>query len=133
MTPHIGEFRRLAGDWKNDFEKLEKLRSICQKYKVNMVLKGAYSAVCNQQGDVFFNPTGNPALATAGSGDVLTGIIGALLAQGLQPFEALKLGVYLHGMAGDQAVRELEMPWIQASDIIQFLPNAVGAIINRYL
>jgi len=133
LTPHVGEFRRLVGDWENDFEKLEKLRSICQKHKVNVVLKGAYSAVCNQQGDVFFNPTGNPALATAGSGDVLTGIIGALLAQGLQPFEALKLGVYLHGMAGDQAVRELEMPWIQASDIIQFLPNAVGAIINRYL
>jgi len=130
LTPHPGEFRRLVGEWKDDFDKLNKLSDICKKYKLNMVLKGAYSAVCNSQGEIFFNPTGNPGLATAGSGDVLTGIVGALIAQGLEPFDALRLGVYLHGSAGDQAVRELEMPWIQASDIVQFLSNAVGSIIK---
>ena len=131
LTPHPGEFKRLVGDWKNDFDKLDKLRAFCQKYKVNVVLKGANSAVCNSGGAVHFNPTGNPGMATAGSGDVLTGIVGALLAQGLIPFDALKLGVYLHGAAGDEAVRELEMPWIQASDIIRFIPNAVSALLNQ--
>lgn len=133
LTPHPGEFRRLVGEWKDDFDKLNKLSDICKKHKLNVVLKGAYSAVCNSQGEIFFNPTGNPGLATAGSGDVLTGIVGALLAQGLEPFDALRLGVYLHGAAGDQAVRELEMPWIQASDIIQFLSNAIGSLIKRCL
>lgn len=130
LTPHPGEFERLVGKSKNDLEKLEKLQKLCKKNKVNVVLKGAYSAVCNTQGEVYFNPSGNPGLATAGSGDVLTGIVGAFLAQGLPPFEALRLGVYLHGVAGDQAVRELETPWIQASDIIDFLPNAVSSLTN---
>ena len=131
LTPHPGEFKRLVGSWKDDYDKLEKLRGFCRKHTLNVVLKGAYSAVCDPEGEIHFNPTGNPALATAGSGDVLTGMIGALLAQGLQPFHALQLGVYLHGLAGDQAVRQLEMPWIQASDIIGFLPNAVGSVVNR--
>ncbi|MEQ9467760.1 MAG: NAD(P)H-hydrate dehydratase [Ekhidna sp.] len=128
LTPHPGEFERLVGKWKNDFEKLEKLQHLCRKYKLNVVLKGAYSSVCNVEGKVHFNPTGNPGLATAGSGDVLTGIVGAFLSQGLSSSDALRLGVYLHGAAGDQAVRELETPWIQASDIIDFLPNAVSAL-----
>lgn len=131
LTPHPGEFRRLVGNWKNDFERLEKLGAFCKKHRLNVVLKGAYSAVCNKEGEIYFNPTGNPALATAGSGDVLTGMIGALLAQGLVSFHALQLGVYLHGLAGDQAVRQLEMPWVQASDIIGFLPNAIGSVMNR--
>ncbi|WP_420577295.1 NAD(P)H-hydrate dehydratase [Ekhidna sp.] len=133
LTPHPGEFQRLVGKWKNDFDKLEQLSGFCQKHEVNMVLKGAYSAICDLNGHIHFNSTGNPALATAGSGDVLTGMIGGFLAQGLAPFDALRLGVYLHGLSGDQAVRELEMPWIQASDIIQFLPNAVGSVMNRCL
>ncbi|MEQ9303609.1 MAG: ADP/ATP-dependent (S)-NAD(P)H-hydrate dehydratase, partial [Marinoscillum sp.] len=128
LTPHPGEFKRLVGDWKNDFEKLDKLRVFCQKYKMNVVLKGAYSAVCNSEGAVHFNPTGNPGMATAGSGDVLTGIVGALLAQGLTPFDALKLGVYLHGSAGDEAVRGLQTPWILASNIVDFIPKAVRSV-----
>ena len=124
LTPHPGEFKRLAGTWKNDFEKLEKLRGLCKEHKLNVVLKGAFSAVCNLKGEVFFNSSGNPALATAGSGDVLTGIIGSFLAQGVTPFEALKLGVLLHGMAGDQAVETLKSSWIKASDIIDYLSKA---------
>lgn len=128
LTPHPGEFKRLVGEWKNDFDKLEMLREFCKKNKVNVVLKGAYSAVCNSDGEVYFNPTGNPGLATAGSGDVLTGIVGSLLAQGLSPFDALKLGVFLHGTAGDEAVREMKSPCLLASDIVQFMPKAICSL-----
>ncbi|MEP0984456.1 NAD(P)H-hydrate dehydratase [Ekhidna sp.] len=130
FTPHPGEFKRLVGEWENDFEKLEKLREICLVHKLNIVLKGAFSAVCNSGGKVYFNPTGNPGLATAGSGDVLTGIVGAFLAQGLVPFDALRLAVYLHGLAGDEAVRKLQTPWIQASEIIDHIPTAVRSLLN---
>lgn len=128
LTPHPGEFKRLVGSWKNDFEKLDKLRSFCRQLKVHVVLKGAYSAVCNSSGDVFFNSTGNPSMATAGSGDVLTGVIGSFLAQGLQPFDALRLGVYLHGLAGDEAVLQLESEWIQATDIVDHLRLAAASL-----
>ena len=97
LTPHPGEFKRLVGAWNNDDERLIKLRSFCQTWNVNTVLKGAFSAVCDKHGYVYFNSTGNPGMATAGSGDVLTGIVGALLAQGLKPIHALRLGVFLHG------------------------------------
>ncbi len=130
LTPHPGEFKKLVGEWKNDFDKLEKLRAFCSRHHLNVVLKGAYSAVCDSRGIIHFNPTGNPGLATAGSGDVLTGVVGALLAQGISPFEALRLAVFLHGAAGDEAVRKQESPWIQASDIIDFFPNSVASLVN---
>lgn len=129
LTPHPGEFRRLVGQWENDFEKLEKLRDFCRSNKVNVVLKGAYSAVCSTEGVTYFNSTGNPGLATAGSGDVLTGIIASFLAQGLAPLEALRLGVFLHGLAADQAVRKSQIPWMQASDIIECMPDAVASLL----
>lgn len=128
LTPHPGEFKRLVGDWKNDVDKLEKLRNFCKAHEVNMVVKGAYSAVCDKEGIIHFNPTGNPGLATAGSGDVLTGIIGAFLAQGLAPFHALLLGVYLHGLSGDLAVESVSSGWIQASDVVAFLPEAIASL-----
>lgn len=131
LTPHPGEFKRLVGDWTNDFEKLQKLRELCINNSLNIVLKGAFSAVCSSKGIVYFNPTGNPGLATAGSGDVLTGITAALLAQGLTPIHALRAGVFLHGAAGDEAVRELQTPWIQASDIIDFIPQAVNSLMSH--
>ncbi len=124
LTPHPGEFERLVGPWKDDFEKLELLRNLCKKYKLNVVLKGANSAVCDRRGIVFFNPTGNPGMATAGSGDVLTGVIAGLMAQGLVPKEALKTGVYLHGFAGDLAVKDMGQYSLIASDIIDYLPKA---------
>lgn len=128
LTPHVGEFRRLVGEWADDFEKLEKLRAFSLKYQVNVVLKGAYSAVCDSKGTVYFNPTGNPAMATAGSGDVLTGIIAALLAQKMTPIAALKLGVYVHGLAGDLAVASFHWQALQASDIIEFIPKALSLL-----
>ncbi len=125
LTPHPGELKRLVGDWTNDFEKLEKLRTLCINYKLNIVLKGVYSAVCNYKGEIYFNPTGNPGMATAGSGDVLTGIVSSFLAQRLEPFNALRLGVYIHGLAGDLAMKEIGENGLIASDIVGKIPNAM--------
>ncbi|MEQ9405277.1 MAG: NAD(P)H-hydrate dehydratase [Cyclobacteriaceae bacterium] len=125
LTPHPGEFKRLVGEWKNDFEKLEKLSHFCKKFNINIVLKGAWSAVCDTNGIIHFNSTGNPGMATAGSGDVLTGIVSSFLAQGLLPFDALRLGVFVHGRAGDLAAEELGEKSLIASDLITFLPKAL--------
>lgn len=125
LTPHPGEFRRLVGEWTDDFQKITLLRSFCQKHQLNVVLKGAFSAVCDIAGNVYFNPTGNPGMATAGSGDVLTGIIGALRCQGMQPFEAIRAGVYLHGHAGDLAKVDKGEISLMASDIIENIPSAL--------
>ncbi len=124
LTPHPGEFKRLVGDWNDDFEKLELLKSFCIKHKLNTVLKGAYSAVCDTEGNIYFNPSGNPGMATAGSGDVLTGIVSSLLAQGLNPFHALQLGVYIHGLAGDLAAVKVGQISLVASDIISCISNS---------
>lgn len=126
LTPHPGEFKRLVGDWKDDFQKLEMLRSFCIEHQVNVVLKGANSAVCDSNGVVYFNCSGNPGMATAGSGDVLTGIVSSFLAQGLQPIQALKLGVYIHGLAGDLAAGKKGVNGMIASDIIDEIPGAIS-------
>ncbi len=125
LTPHPGEFKRLVGEWKDDYEKLDKLRDLCQKYQLNVVLKGAFSAVCNVHGDVFFNPTGNAGMATAGSGDVLFGLVCGLLAQDKRPFESLISAVYIHGLAGDFAKQDLGMRSMTATDLIDYLPEAI--------
>lgn len=131
LTPHPKEFERLVGTWNNDFEKLDLLRELCIKFKINVVLKGAHSAVCDSVGNIHFNSTGNPGMATAGSGDVLTGIIGALLAQELTSFQALRLGVYLHGLAGDLGVQKVGMHSLIASDIVNELPRAFLQTIRK--
>ncbi|MCB0489267.1 MAG: NAD(P)H-hydrate dehydratase [Cyclobacteriaceae bacterium] len=123
LTPHPGEFRRLAGDWVNDFEKLEKGKQLAKQIEGVVVLKGAYSAIFNYNGRVYFNPTGNPGMATGGSGDVLTGILTALLAQGYTAFDAAVVGVYIHGAAGDLAAFEKGLHGLIASDIIDNIPS----------
>jgi len=128
LTPHPGEFERLVGEWKNDFEKLSMLQEFCMKQKVNVVLKGAYSVVCDSFGKIFFNPTGNPGMATAGSGDVLTGIVGAFLGQGLIPFQALRSAVYVHGLAGDLAAKKVGIVSLVASDIVEHISEAIKAL-----
>lgn len=127
LTPHPGEFARLVGTWKDDFEKLELLRNLCIKYKLNIVLKGAFSVVCDYHGIAYFNPTGNPGMATAGSGDVLTGVVASLIAQGMKPFKALRTGVYLHGLAGDLAEIDKGQYSLIASDLVEYLPRAFQA------
>ena len=116
LTPHPGELERLLGEWKNDFEKLDKARAFAEKYSCVLVIKGAHTLVV-YQGQGFINSTGNPGMATAGSGDVLTGIITGLLAQGYSAFQAAVFGVFLHGLAGDLAVTNKGLEAVVASDI----------------
>ena len=105
ITPHIGEFKRLCGDYKSDEEKLEKQIEFARKYKIIVVLKGIFTTIATPSEDLFFNTTGNSGMATAGSGDVLTGIILALLAQGYSAKNAACLGVFLHGYSADLALK----------------------------
>lgn len=128
LTPHPGEFRRLVGNSKDDFERLEMQRTLSAKLKSIVVLKGAYTSISMPNGDIFFNSTGNPAMATAGSGDVLTGLLTALLAQGYKPADAALLGVFIHGLAGDLATKKRYS--IIASDIIEEIPAAFGQVTS---
>lgn len=133
LTPHPKEFERLAGKWQNDFEKIEMQRSFAQKYNLIIVLKGANTSICLPSGNCYFNSTGNPGMATAGSGDVLTGIITGLLAQNYVPYEAAILGVYLHGLAGDLAAKKLGQESMLAGDLITFLGKAFKSIRKKYI
>jgi ADP-dependent NAD(P)H-hydrate dehydratase / NAD(P)H-hydrate epimerase len=121
LTPHPKEFERLFGKTKDDFERLELLRNKAKSLKINILMKGAHTIVANTEGVCFFNSTGNAGMATAGSGDVLTGIITGLLAQGYEPSDAAILGVYLHGLAGDFAAEKVGQEALIASDIVENL------------
>ena len=124
LTPHPKEMDRLEGQSIDSYERLTKARQLAEKLQGFVVLKGHYTAVCMPDGHVAFNSTGNAGMATAGSGDVLTGIITGLLAQGYQHRDACMLGVYLHGLAGDLAANDLGEESLIASDLIQYLPKA---------
>ncbi|MBN8681433.1 MAG: NAD(P)H-hydrate dehydratase [Chitinophagales bacterium] len=124
LTPHPKEFERLFGTSDNDFERLERLRQAAETHQVCIVLKGAHSACATPSGTVFFNSSGNPGMATAGSGDVLTGVLTGLLAQGYSPEESMVLGVYLHGRAGDLAAAANSMSALMASDLTEWLGKA---------
>jgi len=128
LTPHPGEFRRLVGSWQNDFERLELQRHLAQQHQIVVVLKGAHSSIALPNGEVYFNSTGNSGMATAGSGDVLTGILTALLAQGYPSEHAALMGVYLHGLAGNLCLDEQTKESMIASDIIQQLGKAFKLI-----
>ena len=118
LTPHPKEFERLVGKWTDDYHKLEMLKTFSVKYECVVVLKGAYTAIA-YQGKVWFNSSGNAALATAGSGDVLTGIICSLLAQGYTSLEASLMGVYVHGRTADISIESEEsMESFIASSVI---------------
>lgn len=129
LTPHPKEFARLVGEWSNDFERLLKLQRFSKKINSVVVLKGAYTTIACPSGNVYFNPTGNPGMATAGSGDVLTGILTGLMSQGYFAEEAAILGVYVHGLAGDLAAREKGMTSLVAGDLIDFLPTAFKKLV----
>jgi len=121
FTPHPKEFERLAGKSLNDFERNRKQREFSMKYGVYVVLKGAHTAISTPGGQCFFNSTGNPGMATGGSGDVLTGIIAGIKAQGYSSLSSCLLGVYIHGLAGDLAAEKLGYESLTASDIIDHL------------
>lgn len=125
MTPHPQELDRLTGSPANaDYERLHRTCELAKSLQAYIILKGHNSALCLPNGNVFFNPTGNSGMATAGSGDVLTGIITALLARGYHQQNACMVGMYLHGLAGDLAAKELGKESLVASDIIDHLPQA---------
>ncbi len=130
LTPHPKEFERLAGKWNSDYQRMQKAIDFAANYKVVLVLKGAWSMIVEPEGRVFFNPTGNPGMATAGSGDALTGVILALLARGMQPLDAALTGVYVHGLAGDLALKKEGTEGIIASDIIAHLGKAFKQIMQ---
>lgn len=128
LTPHPKEFERLFGKTNNDFERLDLLRQKSQQLNVIILLKGAHTAVACPDGSVFFNSTGNAGMATGGSGDVLTGIITGLLAQGYTPQEAAIFGVWLHGKAGDLVAQHIGQESIIASDLIEYLGKSFMCI-----
>ena len=131
LTPHIGEFDRLEGVSTDSYERLSKAMLLAERQHAYIVLKGHYTAIITPGGRVLFSPTGNPGMATAGSGDVLTGIITALLARGYTQGEACAIGTYLHGLAGDIAARSLGEESLIASDIINSLPMAFKELSNE--
>lgn len=124
LTPHMKEFERIMGTSNGAFDRNERQRAFSKKQSVVLVLKGAFTAISDDKGRCYFNPTGNPGMATAGSGDVLTGIILSLLTQGYSSLNAALIGVYIHGLAGDLAAEEVGQDALIASDIVCFLPNA---------
>lgn len=123
LTPHPKELERLIGKWNSESEKFQKTIAFSEKYKVILVMKGAPTYIINKQ-EIYENTTGNAALATAGSGDTLTGIITSFLAQGYEPKYAAKLGIFLHGLTADIALPETGYQSFIASDIIDNLGKA---------
>jgi ADP-dependent NAD(P)H-hydrate dehydratase / NAD(P)H-hydrate epimerase len=126
LTPHPAEMARLLGLTTKEVQsdRLVAVRTLAAKSNAVVVLKGARTLVAHPDGTVYINPAANPALGTAGSGDVLTGVVGSLLAQGLSPVQAAVCGVFLHGMAGENACRELAVQSLVAGE----LPDAVARV-----
>lgn len=131
ITPHIGEFDRLFGEHKSSEARLRKAIEMARYYNIIIVLKGHFTATVRPTGKVYFNSTGNSGMATAGAGDVLTGVIAAFLAQGYLPEHAATIGVYVHGLAGDLAVEKTGEYGLVASDISDNVGNAIRHIIER--
>ncbi len=124
LTPHPKEFERLFGSASNDFQYLQRALERSKEYNIYIVLKGHYTFISTPEGKGWFNSTGNAGMATAGAGDVLTGFITGLLAQGYPPLQAALLGVYLHGMAGDIAAQKFSPEAMIAGDIVDCLGEA---------
>ena len=122
LTPHPKELERLIGVWKDDFDKLKKTKAFSKKYNCIVVIKGANTVIVSSEKN-YINTTGNPGMATASSGDVLTGIITGLIAQNYEPLKAAIFGVYLHGRAGDIAIEKTGYQALTASSII----NSIGS------
>lgn len=131
LTPHPKEWSRWIGNWNNDFEKLDRTIKFAKQYCLYVVIKGAYTVTVTPKGDLFFNSSGNAGMATAGSGDVLTGIITGLLSQGYTSGKASVIGNYLHGLAGDIAKEKFGERSLIASDIIDNIGNAYESIMNQ--
>jgi NAD(P)H-hydrate epimerase len=132
LTPHPGEMARLLGttNQKVQGDRLGIAQSFAKRCNVCLVLKGAHTVLADPQGFLWINPTGNPGMASGGTGDVLSGLLGGLISQGLEPFQASKVGVYLHGLAGDLAAAQKGIMGIIAGDLIECIPLAIQKIRN---
>jgi len=126
LTPHPGELARMLGVTVEEIQRdrIAAVREFATRHRVHLVLKGAFSVIGDPDGRVVVNPTGNPGMATGGTGDVLTGVLGALLARGLAPGDALQAAVFIHGLAGDLAAERVGEESLVASDVIEALPAA---------
>jgi hydroxyethylthiazole kinase-like uncharacterized protein yjeF len=133
LTPHVGEFSRMSGLSSKEIEQdpFSFAAHFAKEYRVSLVLKGAPSIVADPKGMISVNSTGNPGMSTAGSGDVLAGIIAALIGQGNAPVDAAINGVYIHGAAGDAAAEKKSMQGMIARDIISMLPSVIRKVTHR--
>ena len=127
ITPHPGEMARLIGTNSKTIQKTRKVvaKTFANKYNVTVVLKGHNTVVAHPHKNLYINNTGNPGMATAGSGDVLSGIIGSFLAQGMNSFDAAKSAVFLHGVSGDIAAKDIGEVSLIAGDILKNIPKAI--------
>ncbi len=130
LTPHPGELKRLIGEWEDDFHKIELVKKFSKKYKVTVVIKGAHTFILDRD-DIYVNNSGNPGMATAGSGDVLSGVITSLIGQSYEPVAAAVLGVYLHGKAGDIAASNLGLESVLARDIANNIGWAIKDLFQE--
>ncbi len=128
LTPHPKEFDRMFGKAINPFDRIVAMQHITRKYDICMILKGAHAVVCLPDNSCWINITGNSGMATAGSGDVLTGLLTGLLAQGYESDKACMLGVYIHGLAGDLAAADYSKEGIIAGDIAQYIGKAFAKL-----
>lgn len=131
LSPHPKEFERLFGETPNDFDRIFLALQKAKELKIIIIVKGHHSFIATPDGKGFFNNTGNAGMATAGSGDVLTGILTGLLAQGYSSVETAILGVYLHGLAGDFAAEDISMESMIAGDIIKYTGNAFKQLKDK--
>lgn len=128
LTPHPKEFERLFGKTANDYDRIQLALQKAAEHNLYLVLKGRYTFIASPDGKGYFNSSGNPGMATGGTGDVLTGIIAGLLAQKYTPLHAAMAGIFLHGHAGDLAASYASQPSLIASDLIDFLGQAYQSI-----
>lgn len=130
LTPHLGEMSRLTGESPAALEarRIDAAREWARRWGCVLVLKGAPTVVADAEGGACVNPTGNPGMATAGMGDVLTGAIAALLAQKLPPWDAARLAVFAHGLAGDLAAADVGPVGLSAGDVAERLPRALALV-----
>jgi NAD(P)H-hydrate epimerase len=130
LTPHIGEFAQMLDmKWQEvEKDKINLVRKFATKNFVILILKGAPTIIASPDGNIFINSTGNPGMATAGAGDVLAGMISGIIAQGKDVLKSVLFAVYLHGLAGDFAAKDLMEECMTATDIIEYLPEAMKEI-----
>lgn len=133
LTPHPGEMARLTGlsIQKIQTDRIDVAQYYAKKWGKMVVLKGANTVIASPVGEVLISPFANPVLSTAGTGDILAGAVAGLLAQGLKPFDAAAVGVYIHGLAGEMLREKIGDAGALASELLPFLPQAIKALVNK--